>query len=235
MSPVMKRFAGWLAAMAFVVALPFAASAQRTIEPKFYVGAKGGVTFSKMDLNPHAQQTMKQGITMGIVTRYTEEKIFGLMAELLLEQRGWKEGFDPGVNFDYRRTFTYITLPVMTHIYFGGRKFKGFVNLGPSISYMISSGITADFDYENPASVPGFPIQYRNVEQMMLPVHRKFDYGILGGIGMEFIVGGRHSFMLEGRYYFGLGNVFSDRKRDPFQASRNMTISAALTYLFRVK
>ncbi len=224
-----------LLAIAALILTAASATAQRTVEPKVYIGAKGGATFSKMDFNPHAQQTLKQGYTMGIAARYTEEKIFGIMAELLFEQRGWKEGFDPGVKFDYRRTFNYITLPVMTHIYFGNERLKGFVNLGPSISYMFSSSITSDFDYRNPASVPGFPMQYRNVDQLTMEVHNRFDYGIFGGIGMEIIAKRRHCFLIAGRYYFGLGNVFSARKKDVFQASRNMTISAALTYLFRIK
>lgn len=211
------------------------AAAQRTVEPKFYAGVKGGVTFARMQFNPHVEQAMNQGLVGGIAVRYTEEKIFGLIAELLMEQRGWKEGFDPGEDFNYRRTLTYLTLPVLTHIYFGNERIKGFVNLGPSVSYMISDKIDSDFDYANPSSVPGFPMQYRSVEQMAMPVHSKFDYGILAGLGMELTVARRHSLMLEGRYYFGLGNIFSARKKDVFQASRNTVIEVSLGYMFRIK
>ena len=47
-----------------------------------------------------------------------------------------------------------------------------------------------------------------------MPIDRKFDYGILGGAGVEFIIRRKHSIMLEGRYYFGLGNIYKDSKRD---------------------
>ena len=70
---------------------------------------------------------------------------------------------------------------------------------------------------------------------MALPVKNKMDYGILGGAGVEFIFARRHSLMLEGRYYFGLGSIFSSKKRDPFSASRCTSIEVALGYMFRVK
>ena len=112
---------------------------------------------------------------------------------------------------------------------------KGFVNLGPSVSYLLGSKISSNFDYENPGSVEGFPIANRHVEQMSMPVKNKFDYGIAGGAGIEFTIKGRHSIMLEGRYYYGLGNIFSAKKKDKFSASRSNSIEVKLGYLFQLK
>lgn len=220
-----------LAAFVFVA---ISAVAQRSYDPHFAIGGKAGMTLSKMAFTPGVEQTMKQGITVGIVARYTEEKFFGLIAELKIEQRGWEEVFEE-TDFKYNRTLTYVQLPLLTHIYFGSDKFKGFVNLGPSFGYMIGSGISSNFDYENPSSVAGFPIENRYVDQMSMPVSTKFDYGILGGIGIEFVVKKRHSIMLEGRYYYGLGNIFPAKKRDVFSASRGNSIEVTLGYLFHIK
>lgn len=215
--------------------LSFAACfGQRIYEPHFAIGGKAGVTLSNMSFTPGVEQSMNQGITMGIVARYTEEKFFGLIGELKIEQRGWKEKFE-GTSFNYSRTLTYIQLPLLTHIYFGGKKFKGFVNLGPSVGYMISSSISANFDYENPASVEGFPIENRHINQMVMPIKNKFDYGILGGAGIEFVIKKRHSIMLEGRYYYGLGNIFPAKKKDEFSASRGTSIEVTLGYMFHIK
>ena len=68
-----------------------------------------------------------------------------------------------------------------------------------------------------------------------MPIDRKFDYGILGGAGVEFIIRRKHSIMLEGRYYFGLGNIYKDSKRDFFAASRNQSIEISLKYMIRVR
>lgn len=209
-------------------------SAQRAYEPQFSIGGKAGATLSKMAFTPGIEQAMNPGMTMGITARYTEERYFGLVGELKIEQRGWKQTFDE-TDFTYHRTLTYLQLPLLTHIYFGSDKVKGFFNLGPSVGYLIGSSISANFDYENPGSVEGLPVENRHTNQMSMPVKNRFDYGILGGAGIEFIIKKRHSIMLEGRYYYGLGNIFFAKKRDEFSASRGNSIEITLGYMFRIK
>ena len=225
-----------LVAVMVVTASAAGVSAQRQYEPKLYLGGKAGATFSSMQFSPHVKQALVQGVTAGMTVRYTEENIFGLIGELCVTQRGWKEGFEKDDGpWKYDRKLTYITLPVLCHIYFGSSRVKGFVNLGPSVSYMLSSSISSNFDYRHPDTGPDSPFHYRETEQMALPVKNKMDYGILGGAGVEFIFARRHSLVLEGRYYFGLGSIFSSKKRDPFSASRCTSIEVALGYMFRVK
>ncbi len=180
---------------------------------------------------------MVQGVTMGVSAKYVEENIFGLLAEVNITQRGWKEDFerDLAPEFDYSRKLTYIQIPFMTHIYFGSDKFKGFINLGPEFGYMIGDKISANFEYNNIKDIPGFPTTMRTNEQMSMEIERKFDYGIAAGAGMEFIVKRKHSLQLEGRFYYGLGNIFNDSKRDFFSASRGMSIEITLGYMIRVK
>lgn len=210
--------------------------AQRTIDSKVSIGLRGGLTLSSMQFSPSVKQQMAQGVLAGIAVRYSEEKTFGLLAELELAQRGWREDFEAhNEKFDYNRTLTYIQLPVMTHISFGTKRFKGFVNLGPSVSYMIGDKIDANFDYSDVQHVTGFPAGYRQTAQLYLPVKNKVDYGITGGAGIEFYVTPRNSLMLDGRYYFGLGSIFPTRKSDAFTASRGTSIEVALTYMFHLK
>lgn len=209
-------------------------NAQREYEPHFSIGGHAGATLSKMAFTPGVEQSMTTGFTLGFKARYTEEKFFGLIGELNITQRGWKEVFDE-TEFTYSRTLTYIELPIFTHIFFGGKNFKGFLNLGPSVSYLIGDGISANFDYTAPSTVEGFPIENRHVNQMSMPIKNKFDYGIAAGLGVEFIIKGRHSLMLEGRYYYGLGNIFSAKKKDEFSASRSNSIEVTLGYLFQIK
>lgn len=217
--------------------IPSALLAQREYSPKFYLGAKGGATLSRMTFSPGVHQKMVQGVTMGVSAKYVEENIFGLLAEVNITQRGWKEDFerDLAPEFDYSRKLTYIQIPFMTHIYFGSDRFKGFINLGPEFGYMIGDKISANFEYNNLKDIPGFPTTMRTNEQMSMDIEHKFDYGIAAGAGMEFIVKRKHSFQLEGRFYYGLGNIFNDSKRDFFSASRGMSIEITLGYMIRVK
>ncbi len=220
-----------------LLSVPRVALAQREYSPNFAIGGKAGATLSRMSFSPEVHQKFTQGMTMGVAARYTEEKYFGLIAEINFIQRGWDEDFaeDEAPQFKYTRTLNYVSIPLMTHIYFGSNKVRGFFNLGPEVSFMLSDNISANFDYENYKSIPDFPQGYRTNEQLNMPIDRKFDYGIAGGAGIEFIVKRKHSFLLEGRYYFGLGNIYKDSKRDFFAASRNQSIEVTLKYMIRVR
>ncbi|MCI9285888.1 MAG: PorT family protein [Muribaculaceae bacterium] len=229
-------------ALAYIIAalclmLPSAAMAQREYSPNFAIGAKAGATLSRMEFSPSVHQKMVQGYTMGITARYTEEKIFGLIGEINITQRGWMEDFvrDEAPQFSYKRQLTYIQIPLLTHIYFGSDKIKGFFNLGPEVGYMIGEKTTANFDYMNYSDIPNFPAGYRTNEQLKMGVQNKFDYGIAGGAGVEFTIKRKHSFLLEGRYYFGLGNIFKATKRDYFSASRGTSIEITLAYMIRLR
>lgn len=219
-----------------VAVVPATLVAQREYSPNLSLGGKAGVTMSSVSFSPEVHKKLSRGMTMGIAARYTEEKNFGLIAEINFTQRGWEEDFarDDAPQFTYTRRLNYLSVPLLTHIYFGSRKVRGFFNLGPEFSFMLSNSIDANFDYENYQTVPDFPQGYRNNAQLNMAIDRKFDYGIAGGAGIEFIIKRRHSFMLEGRYYFGLGNIFKDSKRDYFAASRNNSIEITLKYMIRV-
>lgn len=226
----MKRIATILT---YIIAISLSLSAQNHYSSRFYIGAKTGMTMSRMDFAPNVKQSMVNGFMGGVTFKYSEEKNFGVIAELNIHQRGWKENFE-GAPFNYERKLTYIQLPLLTHIYFGGRSFKGFFNLGPEFGYMISDNISSDFDYTQPLAQVGFPSD-RMTEQMSKEISNKFDYGISLGVGMEFIAKRRHSVTLEGRFYYGLGNIYPDSKSDTFSASRSMSIQVALGYMFRIK
>ena len=70
---------------------------------------------------------------------------------------------------------------------------------------------------------------------MSMDISRKFDYGITAGLGCEFYIRPRHSIVLEARYYFGIGNIFPDKKKDVFSASRCSSIIVTLGYNFRLR
>lgn len=189
---------------------------------------------SEMSFSPSVKQSFNNGTAGAVTFRYTEEKLFGLIAELGWAQRGWKENFEESP-CEYSRSLTYIKLPLLTHIYFGSPRFKCFVNLGPEFDFMIADNISSNFDYRNPLEAEGFPTKARMTEQMSMDVKNKFDYGITGGIGIEFYLTPRNSLTLEGRYYFGLGNIYPAAKADTFSASRNTSIEITIGYNFRLK
>ena len=210
-----------------------AAMGQRIYSPDFSIGVKAGATLSEMSWQPSVKQGFTPGFTLGVVCRYTEEKLFGLIGELNITQRGWNENYDKNTGLKYQRHFTYLQLPVMTHVYFGSKTFRGFVNLGPEVGYMIGDHISSNFDYANASTLPNYPPN-RRTEQLDMKVARKFDYGIAAGVGAEYRLHCKHSMMVEGRFYYGLGSVFPSSRSDTFGASRGMSIEITAAYMFRV-
>lgn len=211
----------------------FCAEAQTHYNSNVTLGVKGGCDFSQVLFNPSVKQKMAMGLTGGIMFRYIEENHFGLIAEMNFVQRGWKEDFEDAP-YNYTRTLNYFELPVLAHIYFG-RRGRFFFNAGPQFGLFLGDKVKSNFNPDDMKNLPDFPVSNRQNEQMLLKVSQKFDYGIAAGLGSEFNVSKRNSISVEARFYFGLGNVFPSSRKDKFNASNQMTISATIGYWFRVK
>lgn len=195
------------------------------------VGINGGVNFNNISFIPKIKQNMPMGITGGVTARYISEKYFamicGIQAELNYSQRGWEEKIEDNTN-TYSRTMNYLELPILAHLAFGkDRGAQFFLNLGPQLGFMISEKENKSSDWDTSTRPNGVEQQYGLMTQ------KRFDYGIVGGGGLE-IRTGAGNFLLEGRYYFGLADFFNSTKKDPFEKSAHTTISARLTYLFDI-
>ena len=231
----MKRFFLLLFIVIFCVT---ASHAQRnTFQNEWYVGAGGGALFSSVDFVPSIQQTLMMGIYGGLAVKYISEKHLGLIAEINYAQRGWTEEFDPADGFSYSRRLNYFEIPFMTHIYFG-KKIRFIVNVGPQISILLNDNQKMDqplADYlaarraANPDAQIG--VQYSAFSEM-----NRVDYGLIGGVGME-LKTGIGDFDLEGRYYFGLGDVFTSQRSENayFSRSAHRLIEAKLTYYIKIQ
>ena len=225
----MRRLAFILTVLATLLA-----TAQTHYEGQIAVGGKAGATLSRVNFNPTVQQSMLPGMTAGVMFRYVEEKNFGLVAELNLTQRGWKENLEES-DYNYSHRFTYLELPVMTHIYFGNRRVKGFFNLGPELNVMLGDNISSNFTYQDAAALDYFINNTRHIEQLPMKVKNRLDYGICGGAGMELNLNAKQSLLLEGRFYYGLTDVFPNHKTDVFSSSNSMTVMVTLGYFYRLK
>lgn len=72
------------------------------------------------------------------------------------------------------------------------------------------------------------------VAQESMAVEKKVDYGISGGIGLEYSHPKIGHFLIEGRYYFGLGNIYGNSKSDYFAKSNQSSIIVKASYLFDI-
>ena len=206
--------------------------AQKKIDKELWFGAKGGVTFSQLSIAPNIKQSMEMGTFGGVSMKYIEERFFGVILELNYAQKGWKEKFEEkDAAYKYSRTLNYIELPFLAHIYFGKKSFRFFVNLGPQIGVCIGEDTQSNFDLN---AIPKFAVN-RETTHYNMSVDKPFDYGLTGGLGCELRIKNRHSILIEGRYYFGLADIFNNKSADYFSVSSNQSILASISYMYNIK
>ena len=201
------------------------------------IGINGGCNLSRVDFSPTIKQELHPGLTGGFTMRYTTEKYFALICAAQLEvnfaQRGWEELIEDGSNNTYHRTTNYIEIPFFAHLGWGKeeRGLQFFVNAGPQFGFFLSDEERYGFSEEYPWKPEMRPNSTN--KQYGKPIENTLEYGIAGGLGMELKtkVG---NFIIEGRYFFGLSDMFGNSKADPFGRSANTTITGKISYLIDI-
>lgn len=232
----------------FILLCPLMAKAQVGEHRNQYaIGVHGGCNLSRVKLLPKVNQKLKQGIDAGLIVRYTCEKYFkticAIQAEINFSQMGWEEDIldiknqpvpstkNPEENEYYRRTLNYIQVPILAHLAWGKESngLNFFLNAGPQFGFLQSEKTETNF---TPETANFQDRTNKVVAQDTMKVENKLDYGITAGIGAELHVKNIGRFQLEARYYYGLGNLYGDSKRDYFASSRSANITIRAAYLF---
>lgn len=219
---------------------------------EFAFGVNGGYVMSQVGFMPEVPQGQHKGVTGGISMRYTSEKYFNsicaIVAELNYAQVGWTEEIltpddQPVINAvtglpeQYERDLSYIQIPVFARMGWGRerRGFQVYFQVGPQVGFFLSEKTKMNFTLTN--MTPKGATTGRTsgiVRQYSMPIERKVDYGIAGGLGLEFSNPHIGHILLEGRYYYGLGDVYGNSKKDYFGRSNLTNIYVKMTYLFDI-
>lgn len=178
----------------------------------FAIGINGGANYSTVSFQPTIKQNGLLGITGGVTARYISEKYFamicGAQLELNFSQRGWDEKFDPEQGFSsedsYVRTMNYLEIPFLAHLAFGKDKGYNFREPRATNRPLVKRERKRKGTWETANRAPN--------EQYGKWVENKFDYGIVGGGGIE-VRTKAGNFLLEGRYYFGLADCYNSTKK----------------------
>lgn len=236
--------------MALVITLPLCVDAQvGEHRDDLTVGVNAGYVLSSVGFTPKVSQYQHGGITTGFTAKYVCEKYFNsicsVMAELNFASMGWKERIldskdekvinaITGAPEEYSRTINYVQMPLFAHLAWG-REYNGaqfFFHAGPQFGLYLGESTKKNFKIET-ANLTDRSNQ--TIAQDTMSVERKFDYGIAAGLGMEYTMPGVGHFMIEGRYYYGLGNIYNATKRDYFAKSNHGSVIIKITYLLDVK
>ncbi|MBO4529163.1 MAG: PorT family protein [Paludibacteraceae bacterium] len=221
---------------------------RRDQERELSVGATGGLGLSRVSFlhnnvyraNELGNQGFCMGYRFGGVVRFISQNHFGVQIEANYVRSGWSEIFheDVGVamvnGYDMQdvtlsRRNHYIEIPMLSHIYFGSRNVRFFVELGPEISMLVRYGELKTNLSENDERWAAFS----NDDPRLKDQYNKVDFGLTGGLGLDIKTGPFHT-IIGGRYTYGFADLYNHSKADVFQRSNNQLMNVTATFLIPV-
>lgn len=206
------------------------------------IGINAGVTINSVSFQPSVDQSMKISPSFGMTIKYTCEKYFkaycALQGEINYYNLGWKQKFDPVSYPDYRynRDVHMITVPIMARMGWGREKNRGcmgYIVAGPQIGFILGESETMSNQLKL-AVEKNEQLSASRRSQYGKALEKTFMYGITAGAGLEVHAGRVGHFMIEARYYLGLGDMFKNGKSEYFGRSANNTISVKVHWIYDV-
>ncbi|MBQ1828526.1 MAG: PorT family protein [Prevotella sp.] len=197
------------------------------------VGVNGGATYNHSTISKHYmtdyQWKDRWGVTLGVMGQYDVNDWLGVRAELDWTQKNYRLTRQIFSNLDYKYVNNYLQLPVMASFSFGGKQLRGFCNAGVYGGYWLTSGREGT-DFNNSSEKV-----YEFSEDIKFNSERdqRFDFGFVGGIGLEYRFCQRWAAQVEMRYYYSTVSTQKDYMRlsDP-RYNSTLGVLAGLWYSF---
>ena len=197
------------------------------------VGVNGGATYNHSTISKHYmtdyQWKDRWGVTLGVMGQYDVNDWLGVRAELDWTQKNYRLTRQILSNLDYKYVNNYLQLPVMASFSFGGTQLRGFCNAGVYGGYWLTSGREGT-DFNNSSEKV-----YEFSEDIKFNSERdqRFDFGFVGGIGLEYRFCQRWAAQVEMRYYYSTVSTQKDYMRlsDP-RYNSTLGVQAGLWYSF---
>lgn len=197
------------------------------------VGVNGGATYNHSTISKHYmtdyQWKDRWGVTLGVMGQYDVNDWLGVRAELDWTQKNYRLTRQILSNLDYKYVNNYLQLPVMASFSFGGKQLRGFCNAGVYGGYWLTCGREGT-DFNNSSEKV-----YEFSENIEFNDERdqRFDFGFVGGIGLEYRFCQRWAAQVEMRYYYSTVSTQKDYMRlsDP-RYNSTLGVQAGLWYSF---
>ncbi len=197
------------------------------------VGVNGGADRNHFIIDKHYQTDYvfmdRWGVTLGLMGQYDVSDWLGVRAELDWTQKNYRHTRAVNKTTRYDYTNNYLQLPVMASFSFGGKKLRGFCNAGLYGGYWLNSG-REGYD-SNDFSDRIFNIS----EDLEFNSERdqRLDFGLLGGLGLEYRFHRHWAAQVELRYYYSCVSTQKDYMlvSDP-RYNSTLALQAGVWYCF---
>ncbi|MFN4145582.1 MAG: outer membrane beta-barrel protein [Runella sp.] len=188
---------------------------------RFGVGVRGGANYCNFSM-PVSQT----GVTHNPILGYHAGlilslggKTFSVQPEILYSQIGYQIATTQGNNkLTGESILNTITVPVLLKLSMGSKAFQFFVNAGGYGSYALNGTAKTSFGSTSTSR----SITFESGDPRM-------EYGAVGGAGVALGLG-KAKLLIEGRYYYGLGNDNSTIPADRKELVRNIQGSVGILF-----
>lgn len=169
------------------------------------------------------------GGTVGIMGQYDIADWAGIRFELDWMQKNYRQTRETLKVYDYKYVNNYLQLPVMGSFSFGGQKVRGFCNLGIYGGYWLNSS-RKGFDY-NALTQKGY--DFTEKVEFYDDRDRRWDFGFVGGAGLEYRFASHWAAQVELRYYYSTVSTtkVNDVAKD-YRYNSTLALQAGLWYCF---
>lgn len=204
-----------------------------TMHAQWRVGITGGPDYNSYTIDTHYMENWHYegswGFLAGVMGQYDFKEWIGARVELEWVQKNHRQ-YGSGDYLEYtnlERCNNYIQLPVMASLSAGYRRWRGFVNLGGYGAWWLNkktSGNITGVRYGKSLSVEYVSENDSFCEES----DNRFDFGLVGGVGIEWQFCKYFGCQVEGRCYYSTTSTQKDymRIKDP---KYNTTYSVQLT------
>ncbi len=212
--------------IATIMMLPLSMHAQ------WRVGANVGTDYNHYSLNTQYQNDVKfndrWGVNCGVMGQYDVLEWLGVRAELDWVQKNYHRERIIVNEQDYKMTNNYLLMPVMASMSFGGKQLRGFCNAGIYGGYWMNG-------YEKGTDASSMTlVQYSFNQKYTFNDSRdqRWDFGYVGGLGIEYRFANCWAAQLEARYYYSVTSTIKSDVVDDNRYHSTLSLQAGIFYCF---
>ena len=197
------------------------------------VGVNGGADLNHFIIDKQYQNDYvfkdRWGVTMGVMGQYDVADWAGVRVELDWTQKNYRQKRENLEICDYKYVNNYLQLPVMGSFSFGGQQVRGFVNLGVYGGYWLNSNRKGYDTNSTTADVYDFTEKVEFYDER----DRRWDFGFVGGGGVEYRFASHWAAQVELRYYYSTVSTVKvhDLMKD-YRYHSTLALQAGIWYCF---
>lgn len=204
-----------------------------TVRAQWRIGVTGGTAYNVFSMNKEylTDYTIngRWGVTLGISGQYNFYNWFGVRADLNWTQKNYRVHRVAISQMDHRYRNDYLQLPLMASFSFGGQRLRGFCNLGFYGGYWLSSHRHGT-DYNKHSD---YTYGFSEKVEFNSEKDKRWDCGLIGGIGLEYRIAPHWALQAELRYYYSTTSTTKQYMRvKDYRYNATTALQLGASYVF---